>query len=241
MKGIILPGSGERPLSFYLAMEEYVAAAFGCGFFVWRVAPTVIIGRNQDLESEVNLEFCKARGINMVRRKSGGGCVYADKGNIMLSYITSRRSVESVFAEYLARLSDFLRGLGFDAVSTSNNDISVGGCKVSGNAFFVHPGADIVHGTLLHSLDFGVMEQAITPSREKLSRHGVRSVRQRVANLQSLGLSLSPEELERMLMDYFCESFSRLGRKDIAAIKELEKSYTNPAFLFGKAQDNPYI
>ncbi|MBP5721826.1 MAG: hypothetical protein J6W82_12305, partial [Bacteroidales bacterium] len=59
MEHIILPDQQERPLTFYLAMEEYVAAAFGRGFFVWSVQPTVIIGRNQDLEAEVNLQYCR--------------------------------------------------------------------------------------------------------------------------------------------------------------------------------------
>ena len=58
-KSIMLPDDGERDLIFFLAMEEYVAQNFpGGAFFIWRVKPTVIIGRNQDLEAEVNLEYC---------------------------------------------------------------------------------------------------------------------------------------------------------------------------------------
>lgn len=241
MNGILLPGGEERPLSFYLAMEEHVAAAYGSGFFVWRVAPTVIIGRNQDIYSEVNLAYCREHGIDVVRRKSGGGCVFADKGNVMISYVTPRRRVENVFSEYLDRLSSFLRTLGFDAVTSSNNDVCVGGFKVSGNAFFVHPDADIVHGTLLHSLDFGMMERAITPSVEKLGKHGVQSVRQRVVNLASLGLDMGPEELEEALMAAFCDSRAMLSPQDMKAVEEIERTYTDPAFLFGKAQENTYI
>ena len=54
MKQILLPDNKERSLAFYLAMEEYVAKEMeGESFFVWRVEPTVIIGRNQVLENEV--------------------------------------------------------------------------------------------------------------------------------------------------------------------------------------------
>ena len=85
MKNIVLPDSVDRSLVFYLAMEEFVAGEIDSdALFVWRVNPTVIIGRNQDLEAEVNMEFCRRNGIEVVRRKSGGGCVYADKGNIMI-------------------------------------------------------------------------------------------------------------------------------------------------------------
>ena len=235
MDYISLPDAVERPLTFYLAMEEYVAAAFGCGFFVWRVAPTVIIGRNQDLYSEVNLPYCRARGINVVRRKSGGGCVYADMGNLMLSYITEKEGVEVVFAEFLEKLAAVLRSLGMDAVRTAHNDILVGGAKVSGNAFFKLPHGSIVHGTLLHSVDFEILAKAITPSAEKLAKHGVQSVRQRVANLTGLGLALSPEELTLTLEHAFCDGRRLLDSSGLAEIGEIEKSYKDPSFILGKA------
>ena len=212
-----------------------MAAAYGCGFFVWRVAPTVIIGRNQDMETEVNLPFCRERGINVVRRKSGGGCVYADRGNIMLSYITPRKGVEEVFGEFLDQFAEALRGLGLPAVRTTHNDILVDGCKVSGNAFFSLPHGSIVHGTLLHSVDFDMLAAAITPTKAKLEKHGVQSVRQRVTNLSDLGIGLSVEELADYLTDAFCTGSVLLDASDIDRIKDIEKSYTEPSFVLGKA------
>ena len=86
---------GTMRLPFYLAMEEYVARNIYKGedcFFMWQVNPTVIFGRNQVIEDEVNIEYCKSHNIQFYRRKSGGGCVYADMGNVMLSYITGEES-----------------------------------------------------------------------------------------------------------------------------------------------------
>ena len=236
MEHIILPDQQERPLTFYLAMEEHVAAAYGRGFFVWRVAPTVIIGRNQDLETEVNLPYCREHGVNVVRRKSGGGCVYADRGNLMLSYITPEQGVDKVFPAFLNQLSGFLRTLGLDAVSTAHNDVLVNGFKVSGNAFFVKPNCSIVHGTLLHSVDMDALAKAITPTAAKLEKHGIQSVRQRVANLVTLGLGLDVGVLEADLLGAFCDSERLLDASDVAAILDIEKSYTDPAFILGKAR-----
>lgn len=234
MLNILLPTDSERPLSFYLAMEEYVAAAIGSGFFVWRVAPTVIIGRNQDLSAEVNLDWCREKGVRVVRRKSGGGCVYADRGNLMISYITPRKGVDTVFAEYLDSLAGFLRSLGLDAVKTEHNDVMVGERKVSGNAFFVHPGASIVHGTLLHSVDLDALQVAITPPRAKLERHGVASVRQRVANLADLGLDMTPQALAAALASAFCDGARTLTPEEVASIEDIQAGYDNPAFILGK-------
>ena len=81
MQYINLPEAHEvRSLSFYLAMEEFVARhvdADDC-FFMWQVEPSVIFGRNQMIENEVNLTYCQEHHIQVYRRKSGGGCVYAD-------------------------------------------------------------------------------------------------------------------------------------------------------------------
>lgn len=210
MKHIILPDDEPRGLAFYLAMEEYVAKEVeGEAFFVWRVAPTVIVGRNQVLENEVNMEYCRSHGVEIVRRRSGGGCVYSDMGNIMMSYISCRGEVAAVFERYMSALAASLCALGLPAVASERNDILVDGRKVSGNAFQQLPDRSIVHGTLLYSTDLEALTQAIMPPQEKLRRHGVESVRQRVANLSEYR-KVSPvlesvEALECHLTDWFTD------------------------------------
>lgn len=207
-KHIMMPDDGERDLVFFLAMEEYVAQNVpGDAFFIWRVRPTVIIGRNQDLEAEVNLEYCKDHGVKIVRRKSGGGCVYSDMGNIMVSYISSKEDTASVFERYLSAMTECLRSLGLDAEKSGRNDILVQGRKVSGNAVHQLPDRTIVHGTLLYDTDLDALEQAIRPPVEKLARHKVLSVRQRVRNLAECldpGQIHSAEALVDYILDYFC-------------------------------------
>ena len=152
MKNVILPDIGQQSLSYYLAVEEQVARQIDDdAFFVWQSDPTVIIGRNQVLEAEVNIEYCRDHNIEIVRRKSGGGCVYSDKGNIMISYISRRGDVSAVFDRYLSALTACLSSLGLDAVRSDRNDVLVCGMKVSGNAFHQLPDRSIVHGTLLFS------------------------------------------------------------------------------------------
>lgn len=235
MDYISLPDEQTRPLSFYLAMEEYVAEVYGSGFFIWQVDPTVIIGRNQDLETEVNLPFCREHAVRIVRRKSGGGCVYADKGNLMVSFITPERGVDSVFPAFMRRLSAVLQSLGANAFVSGHNDVLVGGRKVSGSAFFVHPSSSIVHCTLMHSVDLDMLQSAITPPAAKLARHSVQSVRQRVANLTEFLPKLETGALKDALRAAFCSGERPLSAAELEAIEELEKSYDDPSFILGKA------
>lgn len=229
MKNIILPDKKERSLAFYLAMEEFVARSIEDeAFFVWRVAPTVIIGRNQDLEAEVNLDYCRKHGVKVVRRKSGGGCVYSDMGNLMISFISRRGEAQEVFDRYLSSLTACLRSLGLKAEKSGRNDILVEGRKVSGNAFHQLPDRSIVHGTLLYDTDFDALETAIRPPVEKLERHGVVSVRQRVENLKEyLDSNIMPsvEEFERYIVDYFCDDIVELSDEDVHEIEKRNSEY----------------
>lgn len=158
--------------------------------FTWIVRPTVIYGRHQQAEVEVNERYCREHGIRVVQRKSGGGCVYADEGNLMISYIEpsafSHQFSESPFARFLNSVAQILQAYGVPAVTTAHNDILVGDRKVSGWACYTAPTGTIVHGTMLYDVDLEAMRQAITPTEQKLQKHGVASVRQRVQNLRSL-------------------------------------------------------
>ena len=175
------------PLTDYLAFEqELVKTIQEPTLFTWIVSPTVIYGRHQQAEVEVNEAYCCEHGIQIVQRKSGGGCVYADEGNLMISYISPSTHSEQVFEEFLHFLRDALTAKGIPAVTTSHNDILVDGRKVSGNASYTTPTGTIVHGTMLYDVNLEAMMSAITPTGDKLSKHGVASVRQRVVNLKEI-------------------------------------------------------
>ena len=227
-----------RRLVWYLAMEEYLAKHVQEETLVtWIVSPTVIFGRHQVMEAEVNVDYCNAHNIAMYRRKSGGGCVYADEGNLMMSLISPNTHSEVVFQSFLDRISDVLRDCGYEAVKSEHNDIMVNGMKVSGNACYATPTGCIVHGTLLVNVDFEALQQAITPSVEKLAKHGVKSVRQRVANLSQYAVFDTIGTIETCsahFINALCTRTRALSKEEIAAIDEIEQSYLDPQFIAGK-------
>lgn len=234
MKHLVLSDNQPRRLAFYLAMEEWAASSLPADeyFFAWRVAPTVICGRNQDIEKEVNLAYCRAEGIDVVRRRSGGGCVYADMNNWMFSYITPSTSVASTFSRYTSMVARMLGSLGFDAHATGRNDIFIGDRKVAGNAYYHLPDRSIVHGTMLCDVDLARMSQAITPSRAKLESKAVKSVQSHVTCLKTEGMTLSVEAFGRYAIDFLCDDQQIiLTAADIAQIEALEQRYYAPDYI----------
>ncbi len=232
MKYVVLPEQRERRLSFYLAMEEYVARHLDETdlFFMWQVEPTVIFGRHQVMLNEVNVEYCREHGIQMFRRKSGGGCVYADRDNVMLSYISKEENVGLTFNRFINMLLLVLRQLGIEATGTTHNDVMIGDRKVSGTAFYHLPGRSIVHATMLYDTNMEHMLHAITPSHEKLQQKGIESVRQRITLLKDY-TTLTLEEFKTFVRQTLCTGELPLTAADVEGIEQLEQTYLREEFI----------
>jgi len=232
MKYIALPTNKTRQLSFYLAMEEYVAKCLDepdC-FFMWQVAPSVIFGRNQVLENEVNVDYCRQHHINMYRRKSGGGCVYADMDNLMLSYVSDGDQVGYTFNRFVQMILLVLRKMGVEATGTTHNDIMIGERKVCGTAYYQLPGRAIVHSTMLYDTNMTHMLNAITPGPEKLEKKGIQSVRQRITLLKD-HVSLTLDEVKALIRSTLCEGELLLTDEQVKEIETIEQGYLKSEFI----------
>ena len=223
MKYISLPDHKVRRLSFYLAMEEYVARHVdesGC-FFMWQVEPSVIYGRNQVVENEVNLDYCRENGIMVYQRKSGGGCVYADKDNLMLSFVTSEDNVGFAFNRFVNMVLLVLRKMGIEATGTSHNDIMIGNRKVCGTACRKTRNGCIIHSTMLYDTNMTHMLNAITPGPEKLEKKGIQSVRQRITLLKEY-TSLTLDEVKTLIRETLCVGECMLTPDEVSEIEQIE-------------------
>lgn len=233
MQYLDLSLSTMKPLPFYLAMEEYVAHTIGdddC-FFMWQVKPTVIFGRNQLLENEVNIDYCQQNNIQVFRRKSGGGCVYADMQNVMLSLVTHDDNVNLAFNKFINMMLLVLHKMGISAVSNQHNDILIGERKVSGTACYHLPGGSIVHGTLLYDTNMEHMLNAITPGVHKLQAKGIQSVRQRITLLKE-HTTMTLDEVKDFIRQTLCTSSRQVTIEEIVAAEEIEQGYLQKQFIY---------
>lgn len=237
MKYILLPKPDTiHQLPFYFAVEEYVARHYTDDdyFMGWRVNPTVMLGRNQLIDNEVNTDYCKEHKIDIFRRKSGGGCIYADKGCIQFSYISRSVNANKAFADYMQRMADLLKGLKIDAQLSGRNDILINGTKVSGCAFYQLSNRSVLHNSLLFDTQLDHLSNALTPAKEKLQSKGVASVRQRVTNVATY------TQLDILaFMDYVRQEMCgtevlKLTEEDMKGVAEIEKELSSDDFVYGK-------
>lgn len=241
---VALPPETEgRRAAFYLAAEEYIADTLpeGSYFLTWQLGPTVVMGRNQVAHQEVDLDFCRREGIDVIRRRSGGGAIFADKRNIMTSLITEDAPVEPLFEEYAEAVAQALRQLGAPAVVAGRNDIVLeSGAKICGNAFYKKTGRCIAHGTMLYDTNPRLMEGALHPDVSKLEQKGVKSVRSRIGLLKEY-LPFGVEELRRRLRLLLCDRTLALTADDVRRIEQLEQRYYAPEYFYGSSAHGDVI
>jgi len=232
MYKVTLPDTPYCKLPFFLAVEEWIARNMPPGeyFFAWRVSPTVICGRNQDVAAEVNLDYCSKEGIEVYRRKSGGGAVFADSHNIMFSYIATSTYVQTAFYNYTSRVVSALQELGLGTETTGRNDIAIGGRKVAGNAYWQCEGRSIVHGTMLYDADVRHMSCALTPEKAKLEAHKVLSVPSRITTIREYRPDISLEKFVEHMYASICDEECKLPEYCLPQILELEKQYYKESF-----------
>ena len=180
--------TGSEDPAYNLAFEEYVLhnRTSGSYLILWQNRSSVIVGRNQNAEAEINRSFVEQHGIRVVRRNTGGGAVYHDLGNLNYSFITDAGAPENRSADrFTVPVVRTLRALGLDAEASGRNDILVSGRKVSGTAQQLLRGRILHHGTLLFDSDADMIVGALNPDPTKFQSKSVQSVRSRVGSIRS--------------------------------------------------------
>lgn len=172
---------------FNLAAEEYLLHNRKEDFLILSINdPAVIIGKHQVAHREVNARFTEEKGIPVIRRISGGGTVYHDRGNLNFTFIRQSEQGKQVdFRFYTGPVIGFLKYSGVEAMFEGKNDLTVGGLKISGNAEHVFRDRVLHHGTLLFDASLTNMKKLLKQKTDNYSTKAVESNRTPVTNLRN--------------------------------------------------------
>ena len=153
--------------------------------------PSIIVGRNQNTIEEVNQAYVEEKGIRVVRRMSGGGAVYHDRGNFSFCFIKDDDGSFRDFASFTQPVIEALHKMGAKGAELKGrNDLLIDDKKFSGNAMYAKNGRMTAHGTILFDADLDEVTKALKPRKEKFESKGIKSVRSRVTNIKPY---VSPE------------------------------------------------
>lgn len=147
----------------------------------------VVLGHANRMAAHVNVAACRARGIPILRRISGGGTVLQGPGCLNYSVILEnggRRNINDTFQYVLQRHRRAIEALSGRAARFEGiSDLTIDGRKFSGNAQYRKARFVLVHGTFLLSCDLLAMEQMLPVPTEQPAYRENRPHRLFVANL----------------------------------------------------------
>jgi lipoate-protein ligase A len=228
-----------------LSIEHFLlenAPADSSILFLYINRPCVVIGRNQNPWLETNLLALQDdrepdaqgninNGALYVRRRSGGGAVYHDEGNLNYSVISPRTAfTRNKHAEMVVRA---LHRVG--ATNTSVNDrhdivLATGQAqprKISGSAFKLTRHRALHHGTcLLDSPNISRLGSFLrSPARDYIKAKGVESVRSPVANVSSVFAdAMMPFSMEGVIAS-IVEEFAQMYQVDSDAVRRAQRAH----------------
>lgn len=207
-------------------------------FIIWKNKNTVVIGRNQNINAEVNMVYANEIKANVVRRFSGGGAVYQDDGNICFTFIKRNQKDKFNFKTCLQDIVDFFKSQNLNASFSGRNDILINDKKVSGNAVYFHQQDYLLHGTLLFDVDIEKMMKILTVDKTKLTSKGIESVKSRVINIQDL-VNDDVNQFTEKLVKYFEDKYnSKVEYLDLSneqyTKQYLKDIFDNHEWIYGR-------
>lgn len=205
-------------------------------FYRWSPS-AVSIGYFQSLADEVAVDKCAEAGVDVVRRRTGGGAVYHDyEGEITYSVIAPEarfpRGIIDSYHLICGWIVESLGLLGIDAEFKPINDIvlssdavgpngePVGGKKISGNAQTRRNGVLLQHGTILYTVDVRKMFSLLKVGQEKIADKMIAAVEERVSSLKSLKPDLDMQQVyEALLQGFTAGKRYKMGEWTMAEMK----------------------
>ncbi len=179
-----------------MAMQQYVRENIFLDddiIMPYTTSPQVQMGRYQNAAKEVNMDYLEENDIGLVRRDTGGGAIYLDRGNTSFCFLSSEKSNDTDlnFKKLYQPVIEILHDLGATEVELSGrNDLAINGKKVSGAAMSLDEHRIYSGYSLQLDVDVESMVKALTPNRKKITSKGIDSVRSRV---ESIRPHLAPE------------------------------------------------
>lgn len=183
--------------------------------------PSIIIGRNQNTAEEINQAYVDEHNIRIVRRMSGGGAVYHDRGNFSFCFIKDDDGSFRDFKSFTEPMIEALHKMGATGAELlGRNDLLIDGKKFSGNAMYAKDGRMTAHGTILFDSDLDEVNNALKPRKAKIESKGIKSVRSCVTNIkpyvEEQYQNLSTEEFRDLVL---LEIFGVEKREDVPEFK----------------------
>jgi lipoate-protein ligase A len=210
----------------------------------WPAKPLVSLGYFQEIEVDIDTQFCKDNDIFYTRRTVGGGGVYLDDGQMFYQLIgrqdspTTPKKIDDYYVKFLEAPVQAYKNLGIPAEFKPVNDIIASGKKISGNGAGDIGDARILVGNMIFDFNFDMMVKVLRVPDEKFRDKIAQSLRERMSTiLQETGSMPDRTEVKEDLLRLYEETLDielvpgKFNKWEIDKQNELKPKYKSEEWL----------
>ena len=212
--------------------------------------PYMCVGFFQDVENELDINYCRTNNLPVIRRETGGGAVYIDKGQLFVQWIFQQsslpRRVDQRFQLFVKPLIETYKFFGINAYYHAINDVHVDGKKIVGTGAATIGDAEVVTGNFLFDFNYQIMIDAINVPSNKF-REVVRRNLLHFLTTMNIELDNLPNRSE-VISVYQQKCQDELGisiesgsftEEEIFQMEKIEKKFSREDWLFQTKRTQP--
>ncbi|MCX6648418.1 MAG: lipoate--protein ligase [Candidatus Bathyarchaeota archaeon] len=152
-------------------------------------APYACVGYHQDIEKELDLDYCRSAGLPVIRRSQGGGATFLDGGQVFYQIVAKKTNayptaVDAMFKKLLTVTVETYRHFGVPAEFKPLNDVVAKGKKLSGNGASMNGSTSIMVGNVILEMNYEMMARVLRVPDEKFRDKMAKSMRDWVSSLK---------------------------------------------------------
>ena len=212
--------------------------------------PYVCVGYHQDIDAEVDRDYCRSHDLPVYKREVGGGAVYLDQNQVFVQWIFNPEHLPAdlpgQFDLYTRPLVETYQSLGIDAYLRPINDIHVGGKKIGGTGAAQIGNARVLVGSLMFDFDKETMSEVLKVSSEKMRDKVFQSLKDYMTTMRE-ELGTAPDR-DETVAHYLAACSSALDAElvpgemtpeELAVAAELDVEFATDEFLGIKGSKPP--
>ena len=214
--------------------------------------PYVCIGYHQDLEQEIDIEYCREQNLPIFRREVGGGAVYLDGNQIFYQVVLHRDHPlaqggrEAFYRRMLQPVAEAYCDLGVPSHYRPVNDVLTDeGRKISGTGAATIGDYVVLVGNLIADFDYATTSHVLRVPDEKYRDKVFKSMQEHLTTLKrETGRLPDWSEMIAPLVQRFEQVLGPLEAKDLPAavqeqIESLKPQFQSTEWLYkkGKRED----
>ena len=212
--------------------------------------PYVCIGFHQDIDTEVDRDYCREHGLPVYKREVGGGAVYLDRGQVFAQWVFHPEHLPSdlpgQFDLYARPIVDTYRSLGIEAYLRPINDIHVSGKKIGGTGAAQVGPARVLVGSLMLDFDKETMSKVLKVPSEKMRDKVFQGLNEYMTTMtEQLGAAPDRDDTVARYLAACADVLGvelvpgELTEEELAKAAELDETFASEDFLGIKGPVSP--